>query len=143
MDIINECERLGDYVVNVGEARFGKAASPQTGMSSTSQTSYPSFRQPQPQSVTYGNLHLDFARKIASFEGKKLTLTKTEFELLYVMASNVGRIFSRQELIAVAWPQGVVVSARTVDVTVARLRKKLGVIADLLVTRSGYGYGFM
>ena len=73
---------------------------------------------------------------------KPVIFTKTEFELLWLMLSNRGKVFSRQELIEGAWPGNVVVTDRTVDVNITRLRKKIGDYAANLVTRQGYGYYF-
>ena len=51
-------------------------------------------------------------------------------------------MFSRHDLIRQIWPMDVIVSDRTVDVNITRLRKKLGPYSDNLVTRLGFGYYF-
>jgi DNA-binding response OmpR family regulator len=51
-------------------------------------------------------------------------------------------VFSRQQLLDRVWPHDVIVTERTVDVNIARLRKKLGIYAACLVSRTGYGYSF-
>ena len=71
-----------------------------------------------------------------------MAFTKTEFELLSLLMENRGRVFSRQELINRAWPNDVIVSDRTVDVNITRLRKKIGPYADCIATRMGFGYYF-
>ena len=52
-------------------------------------------------------------------------------------------VFSREQIIARIWPEEVVVLDRVVDVNITRLRTKLGDYGKHIVTRSGYGYGFM
>ena len=54
-----------------------------------------------------------------------------------------GQVFSREQIIARIWPEEVVVLDRVVDVNITRLRTKLGDYGKHIVTRSGYGYGFM
>ena len=54
-----------------------------------------------------------------------------------------GRVFSREEILARVWPDDVNVLERSIDVNMARLRKKLGIYAVNVVSRSGYGYCFM
>ena len=68
-------------------------------------------------------------------------MPKKEFEILNLLASNPGRIFSRDEIIAKVWEDNVIVVDRVVDVNITRLRKKLGNIGNKIITRSGYGYG--
>lgn len=57
--------------------------------------------------------------------------------------SNIGRVFSRAELIDEIWPDEVVVLDRVVDVNITRIRQKIGEYGKHVVTRSGYGYGFV
>ena len=54
----------------------------------------------------------------------------------------LGQVFNRQQLLDRVWPQDVIVTERTVDVNIARLRKKLGCYAACLVSRTGFGYCF-
>ena len=56
--------------------------------------------------------------------------------------SHRGQVFSRQELIEKVWPQNVVVTSRTIDVNITRMRKKIGRYAACIVARQGYGYLF-
>ena len=65
----------------------------------------------------------------------------TEFELLRQLLTNRGKVLSRQQLMDTVWV-GVVVTDRTVDVHITRLRKKLGVYANNIVSRPGFGYVF-
>jgi two-component system response regulator MprA len=70
------------------------------------------------------------------------TLTPTEFRLLATLAANAGNAISRAELISAAWPHGAIVHDNTLDVYVARLRRKLRAIpgAPSLQTVHGLGY---
>ena len=53
-----------------------------------------------------------------------------------------GHVLSRSQLISGAWPEGVVVTDRAVDVNITRLRKKLGTYARYIISRPGFGYMF-
>ncbi|MCR5697248.1 MAG: response regulator transcription factor [Marinilabiliaceae bacterium] len=86
-------------------------------------------------------LLLDLNLKQCYVDGKEVKLTKTEFELLEFLMSNIGRIFSRDEIVLRVW-NNVVVLDRTIDVNITRLRPKLGQYGAYIVTRSGFGYGF-
>lgn len=86
-------------------------------------------------------LLLDLNLKQCYVDGKEVKLTKTEFELLEFLMSNIGRIFSRDEIVLRVW-NNVVVLDRTIDVNITRLRPKLGQYGAYIVTRPGFGYGF-
>ena len=68
--------------------------------------------------------------------------SKKEFELISLLASNPGKIYSREDLITELWKDAPYVLDRTVDVHIARIRSKLGTCKGYLVNRSGYGYIF-
>ena len=68
--------------------------------------------------------------------------TKTEYEMLKFFLENPDRVFTREELLGAAWPEGVVVSERTVDVNITHIRKKIGQYASHLITKPGFGYCF-
>lgn len=85
---------------------------------------------------------IDQDRKRVSIDGTEVPLTRTEYELLRLLVSERGRVLSRQELIERAWPDDVLVSDRTVDVNITRLRKKVGPYAAHIATRMGFGYLF-
>ena len=80
------------------------------------------------------------ARKICLVDGEEVKMPRKEFEILCMLASHPGRIFSREELLKQIWPEKTVVLERVVDVNVTRLRAKLGRYGSHIVTRSGYGY---
>ena len=96
----------------------------------------------QPMSLVYEGLSVDLIKKTASVDGNVVELTKTELELLCLFLSHRGQVFSRQELIEKVWPQNVVVTSRTIDVNITRMRKKIGRYAACIVARQGYGYLF-
>ncbi len=80
--------------------------------------------------------------KSVSIDGNEISLTPNEYDLLHFFLEHQGEVFSRQQLIENVWPSDVVVSDRTVDVNITRLRKKLGRYAANLVSRVGFGYYF-
>ena len=71
------------------------------------------------------------------------TLKRKEYELLQFFLENRGVIFSRDELLKRVWSDDVYVIDRVIDVHINRLRRKLGPYGRQIVTRSGYGYGFI
>ena len=75
-------------------------------------------------------------------DGESATLTKTEFELLYLFLQNRGKVFTRQQVIDRVWPKEVIVTDRTVDVNITRMRKKIGRYSMYIIARQGYGYIF-
>ncbi len=96
----------------------------------------------QKEVLTIDGLVIDFYTKNVSVDSTIIDLTKTEFNILALLAQNTGRIFSRTEILEKAWKDDGIVLERTVDVHIARLRKKIGVYGDYIVNRTGYGYIF-
>ncbi len=94
------------------------------------------------EKLTVGDMTLDFATKELLIAGRVVTLTKTEFEILSLLASSPARIFSREEIIDRLWKDAPYITERTVDVHITRLRKKLGEKASWISSRAGYGYRF-
>lgn len=92
--------------------------------------------------ISFGGLTVDPARKMCTVDGSELRLPRKEFEILLKLISNIGVVFSREELLREIWPEEVVVLDRVVDVNITRLRRKLGPYGRYITTRSGYGYGF-
>ncbi len=93
--------------------------------------------------IVFGELVLNPETKRTYIAGVDIALTKKEFEVLYMLMRKPGRVYSRDEILARVWPDDVNVLARSIDVNMARLRKKLGVYANNIVSRSGYGYCFV
>lgn len=71
----------------------------------------------------------------------QLGLTKREYLILQLLKDNPGHYFTREEIIAAVWPDDTLVGERTVDVHIARLRKKLGAEGCKIINKSGFGYG--
>lgn len=89
-----------------------------------------------------GDFEIDFNLKEVLVNKEKIALTKTEFEILSLLAQKSTRIFSRAVIIDLLWSDAPYITERTVDVHVARLRKKLGAYGGLISNRQGYGYFF-
>lgn len=96
----------------------------------------------QQKIIKYKEMEMNIDRKVVTIDGEPIPFTKTEFELLHLLLSEKGYVFSRQELIDRIWPKDVLVLDRTVDVNITRLRKKIGRFSKCIVTRLGYGYYF-
>lgn len=92
--------------------------------------------------LSYKTLTLDMNGKKALVDGNDTELTKTEFEILRILVSDIGHVFTRDEILGKVWSDDVVVLGRTVDVNITRLRKKLGKYGNNISTRHGYGYCF-
>ena len=117
MDVVADCEKLGDYVINVVESRLGK------------------------RYLTFQGLQVNMDHKSVTVDGTLVSLTRTEYGLLCELMSAHGELRSRQQLMDSIWA-GTIVSDRTVDVHITRLRKKLGPYADNIGNRPGFGYFF-
>ncbi|MBF0527715.1 MAG: response regulator transcription factor [Deltaproteobacteria bacterium] len=99
--------------------------------------------QPQPISrpvLTVGPMIIDQDRHQVVIQGEEITLTSTEFRLLAILASRLGRLQSRETLLQDAWGYGYTGDTRTVDTHVTRLRTKLGSAGNLIKTVRGFGY---
>ena len=116
-DIVSDCEKIGDYVMNIVEARLGKHL------------------------ISYAGLQLNIDKKTTTVDGDTANLTPTEFALLHLLLANRGKVLTRQQLMDSVWA-GVVVTDRTVNVNITRLRKKLGPYAHNIASRTGFGYVF-
>lgn len=95
-----------------------------------------------PVVLSYEGLVVDLMHKSVSVDDNYVEFTKTEYELLRLLLSHRGRVFSRHELIEKVWPHDVIVSSRTVDVNITRMRKKIGRYSTCIVARPGFGYLF-
>lgn len=99
--------------------------------------------QLRPDKLEYMGLTIIPGRKQCYVDGREVKLPKKEFEILRKLMSSPGLIFSREELLKGIWPDDVTVLDRVVDVNITRIRQKIGRYGKNIVTRSGYGYGFM
>ena len=95
-----------------------------------------------PKKFAYKDFSIDFSTKEVFVGNEIILLTKTEFELLKLLVENQERIFSREDIINNIWSETPYITERTVDVHIARLRKKLGGYSSFISNRSGYGYRF-
>ncbi len=90
----------------------------------------------------YENLVVDVAEKRVYIGKEEIILTKKENEILILLTGTANKIFSREDILKLVWKDESYVLERTVDVHIARLRKKLGKYGDMIINRSGYGYCF-
>ncbi len=88
----------------------------------------------------FGILKIKSDDKRVHVNGEEVFLTKKEMEILLLLARFPGKVFSRDDILKLVWKDESYVLERTVDVHIARLRKKLGKAGDLILNRSGYGY---
>lgn len=87
-----------------------------------------------------GDLLVDLERFAARKGEEDLTLAKKEFELLSLLMSKPGRVFTRDEILNKIWGTDVIVGSRTIDVHIRKLREKIG--DDYIKTIKGIGYRF-
>jgi len=95
------------------------------------------------EQMRYGDLMIDLPRHLASWRGKPIDLTATEFKLLTLLAQRAGRVQSRDQLLRDVWEYDSLIDTRTVDTHMRRLREKLGAAAKHLDTVRGVGYRFV
>tara|TARA_B110000196_G_scaffold313493_1_gene320272 strand:- start:1707 stop:2375 length:669 start_codon:yes stop_codon:yes gene_type:complete len=72
----------------------------------------------------------------------KILLTKTEFDLLYLFINSPGKVFKREELLDRVWGHDTIVTDRTIDVHITKLRKKIELNERIIFTSHGSGYYF-
>lgn len=92
--------------------------------------------------ITFRELRVDRNEKVCYQQGNQVQLTRTEFDLILFFLTHRNRIYSREEIISEVWGEDVMVTHRTIDTNITRLRKKLGEYGNNIVTRQGFGYGF-
>ncbi|MFD4028961.1 winged helix-turn-helix domain-containing protein [Streptomyces sp. NPDC058637] len=99
--------------------------------------------EPAPEAPAGGPVRIDSTRRTAAVDGVVLDLTYLEFELLAHLVAHPHRVHTRDQLVTTVWGYGHVGDGRTVDVHVARLRRKLGAEhrrSIQTVRRVGYRY---
>jgi two-component system, OmpR family, alkaline phosphatase synthesis response regulator PhoP len=92
------------------------------------------------------DLIIDAEKRTATVRGVAVELTKQEFDLLHLIATHPGIVFSRDALLAKVWGGDTYVTGRTVDTVVSRLRRKIERDAqdpELILTAWGVGYKFI
>ncbi|MFN0257696.1 response regulator transcription factor [Pedobacter ureilyticus] len=87
-----------------------------------------------------GDLVIDRESYLVYQAGEKVVLAKKEFELLYLLASKPGKVYTREAILKNIWEDSVVVTNRTIDVHIRKLREKLG--ENYVSTVKGVGYKF-
>ena len=92
--------------------------------------------------MSIGPLVIDRERYTVHIDNSETVFPRKEFTLLYFLASNPGKVFSREILLREVWGDGVFVVDRTVDVHVRKIREKLGKHFNLIETIKGVGYKF-
>lgn len=102
-----------------------------------------SGKQHPPTVATCDQMIVNHDDKTVAINGALVDLSRLEFDILWLLMTHRGHVYSREELIHEAWPSGVIVSTRTVDVNITRLRKKIEPYSQCLRTRHGYGYYFI
>ncbi len=90
--------------------------------------------------VEIGDLVIDREAYLVYQSGQKVVLAKKEFELLYLLASKPGKVYTRESILKNIWEDSVVVTNRTIDVHIRKLREKLG--ETYVATVKGVGYKF-
>ncbi|MCL1937089.1 MAG: response regulator transcription factor [Candidatus Azobacteroides sp.] len=101
--------------------------------------SEPSVKKNQ---MVFDDVIINFDTKELVIGEEIIPLTRTEFEIITLLASNPSRVFEREDIIDNIWKDAPYITERTVDVHVRRLRKKMGDRASLIISRPGYGYRF-
>lgn len=93
--------------------------------------------------LEYKTLAVNLENNAVTISGTAISLTPTEMQILLHIFRNRNKLFNREEIQRVAWPGQADISPRAVDVNISRLRKKLGDYGANIVSRTGFGYGFM
>jgi two-component system alkaline phosphatase synthesis response regulator PhoP len=89
-------------------------------------------------SINIGDLIINREEYKIVYSGKTIILPRKEFELLYLLASKPGKVFTRTEILDKVWGNEVIVGGRTIDVHIRKLREKID--DDLFKTIKGVGY---
>ena len=92
--------------------------------------------------LRFDGIVIDTHSKTVTIDGENVALTKTEYELLLFFLKHKNEVFTREQLVEHVWPTNTVVTLRTIDVNITRLRKKLGQYASHIITRTRFGYCF-
>lgn len=90
--------------------------------------------------LKFKNLEIDAGAYQVRKDNQIINLPKKEFELIYLLASDPGKVFKRQKILRTIWGQDVIVGDRTIDVHIRKVREKLG--DDVIKTIKGIGYKF-
>ena len=97
---------------------------------------------PEKKQNTYqlGTIHVDIGKHEVTVDGRPVTLTFKEFELLHYLMQNPGLVLSREKIMAAVWGFDFEGESRTVDMHIKTLRQKLGAGGSIIKTVRGVGY---
>ena len=90
------------------------------------------------QKLVYNNYYIDTKKRIVTLNDKEINLTTLEYDLLYMFVTNLGKSYSRDEILNIIWGEDYYGADRVVDDLVRRLRKK----CPGLNINTIYGYGY-
>lgn len=99
-----------------------------------------SLQKSEPMEIKFGPIEINKEKHEVFIDGEKKIFPRKEFEVLYYLINNPGRVFGREILLKEIWGADVYVVDRTVDVHIRKIREKLGVHSDLIETIKGVGY---
>ncbi|MFA6541831.1 MAG: response regulator transcription factor [Bacteroidota bacterium] len=96
------------------------------------------------ETIRIGDLTIDPERFLVYKNSKPITLTKTEFRILYLMMSTNGKVHSREQISEYVWGTKTIDFPRTIDVHISNIRKKVGKLneRDVITVLKGVGYKF-
>ena len=100
------------------------------------------LRRSTADAIADQGIALDPSELTVSVQGTSQTLTPTEFRLLAALAARSARATTRRDLIRTAWPHGAIVQDNTLDVYIARIRRKLKALPDAPTIRTVHGLGY-
>lgn len=103
---------------------------------------YDSEQMTDISNIKISEIELDQEKKRLYVEGRKISLTPHEYQIMLLLLKNQGKVYTRDEILNFAWKDYNYVLERTVDVHITRLRKKLGAYGKYIISRSGHGYCF-
>jgi len=103
---------------------------------------YSSSEEKSHLNLKIGPIEIDREKYVVKIDNKEVFFPKKEFELLYYLASQPGKVFNRDILLKKIWGDDIYVVERTIDVHVRKIREKLGKYEDLIETIKGVGYRF-
>lgn len=90
----------------------------------------------------YKSLEINFDTKKVMVNNVEAQLTRKEYMILALLVQSPQRFFTREQILSQVWDDDTCVIERSVDVHIARLRKKLGAIGENIINRTGFGYSF-
>lgn len=93
-----------------------------------------------PEKLNLGNLEIDMEGRIVQVKGDQMNFARKEFDLLALLASKPGRVFSRTEILNKVWNEDAASGDRSIDVHVSKIRRKIGTAT--IKTIKGVGYKF-